>query len=107
MPARSRAWGGGDLSWKRRAEGAATLVQPPSAGVAVWDFSQGGTMLALRPACASWMAGTLPCSLGKAVMREGMGRWSAGGEGGGGGGGWRVWGGARGVFRSSPPPPPL
>ena len=33
MPARSRAWGRGYSSWKRRAEGATTLVQPPSAGV--------------------------------------------------------------------------
>ena len=34
-------------------------------------------MLALRPAWASWIPGTLPWSLRKAVMRERKGMWSS------------------------------
>ena len=54
--------------------GPATFVR---AEMVCEGVTQGAVMLALRPAWASWMPGTLPCSLRKAVMRERKGMWSS------------------------------
>lgn len=53
----------------------ATGCQPPSASGTYRSESQGLSIDVLRPAWASWMAGTAPCALMAAVMRVNASCW--------------------------------
>ena len=51
-----------------------TTSQPPSAGESKRERSHGRVIDALRPAWASWMAGTAPCASTNAAMRTSASR---------------------------------
>ena len=49
--------------------GASTLVHPPSSGASRRSPCHGRCMLALRPACASWIAARAPCPCRNSTIR--------------------------------------
>lgn len=70
MPASSSARGIGYTSLNGIALGAITSTHPPSATGTARAPSHGRVVLALRPACASWIPTAAPCARTKSVMRR-------------------------------------